>query len=255
MSWNHYNNFKYVSVTERKQQALKKIKVLQQSGAQLEPITTVGTRGLIAKSFWGKAWCKHLEALSDYAYRLPRGRSYVRHHAVIDLKIQAYTITALVNGSELYKLTITIAPLSGAKWTALKTRCQGQIGSLIELLQGKLSDQIMSLVTDSGNGLFPQADEIHFNCDCPDWANMCKHVAAALYGVAVRLDQSPELLFTLRGIDHTELITLDSDLSELTEASSRRRRTLKSDSLNAVFGIELDDNDSSDQAATPPTNT
>lgn len=255
MSWNHFNDFKYISVAERKQQALKKMKTLQQSGAQLKPVAPASTRGLIANSFWGKAWCKHLEAFSDYAYRLPRGRSYIRHSAVIDLQIQPQTITALVNGSELYELTIAIDLLPATKWTAIKSRCRGQIGSLIELLQGKFSNQIMSLVTDSGNGLFPQPNEIHFNCNCPDWADMCKHIAAALYGVGVRLDQSPELLFTLRGVDHGELIALDSDLNDLTKASSRHRRTLQADSLNAVFGIELDNHDSPDEAATKPTDT
>ena len=166
----------------------------------------------------------------------------MRNGAVVDLKIGPQIVTAMVNGAELYELTVNIDALDPEKWAAIKARCQGKIGSLVELLKGKLSDEIMSLVMDSEDGLFPKPQEIHFNCNCPDWADMCKHVAASLYGVGVRLDESPELLFKLRGVDHTELITLGSAVSDLTKPkASRRRRTLDSAAVNDVFGLDLDD--------------
>ena len=252
MSWNYYDDYRRPTVGELRAQAEKKIKSLKRSGKKLQPVEAATSRGLIAKSFWGKAWCKHLEAFSDYAYRLPRGRSYIRHGAVIDLKVEPKQVTALVNGSELYELTVNIDPLDPKKWAAIKARCQGKIGSLIELLQGKLSDEIMSLVVDKNIGLFPKPKEIHFNCNCPDWADMCKHVAAALYGVGARLDESPELLFKLRGVDHTELIAIDDAANELTKtSSSRRRRTLDNDDLGDVFGIDLDDEDAPAPARRP----
>lgn len=242
MSWNYYGDYRRPTVGELRAQAEKKIKSLTKSGQKLQPVEAATSRGQIAKSFWGKAWCKHLEAFSDYEYRLPRGRSYIRHGAVIDLKIKPQKVTALVNGSELYELSVTIDALDPKKWAAIKAKCQGKIGSLIELLQGKLSDEIMSLVMDTKEGLFPKPSEIHFNCNCPDWADMCKHVAASLYGVGARLDESPELLFKLRGVDQAELITLDSAVSDLTKTkSSRRRRTLDTETVSDVFGIELDD--------------
>jgi uncharacterized Zn finger protein len=247
MSWSNYSNFEYVSVAERKKRALKKIKALEKSGHKVHPVEAATARGLIAKSFWGKAWCQHLEAFSDFEYRLPRGRSYIRHGAVVDLQIEPQTVTALVSGSELYELTVTIDPLAPEKWAALRTRCQGKIGSLIELLHGRFSDEIMTLVTDTEEGLFPKPKEIHFNCNCPDWADMCKHVAAALYGVGARLDASPELLFKLRGVDQAELIALDAGISDLTQSkSSRRRRTLDTDAVSNVFGIDLDEAGESD---------
>jgi uncharacterized Zn finger protein len=241
MSWNNYDDYKRPSVDELRKKAEKIIRSLKVSGFKLEPIPAGSRNGAIAKSFWGKAWCKHLEAFSDYEYRLPRGRSYVRNGTVVDLKIEPQTVTAMVNGSELYELTVNIDPLDPEKWAAIKARCQGKIGSLVELLKGKLSDEIMSLVMDSEEGLFPKPQQIHFNCNCPDWADMCKHVAASLYGVGVRLDASPELLFKLRGVDHTELITLDTAISDLTKAKpSRRRRTLDSDAVSDVFGVDLE---------------
>jgi len=243
MSWNYYDDdYRKPTVAELRAQAEKKIRTLKVSGLKPEPVPAGSRNGAIAKSFWGKAWCKNLEAYSDYEYRLPRGRSYVRNGAVVDLKIEAKTVTAMVNGSELYELTVNIDPLSPEKWAALKAKCQGKIGSLIELLQGKLSNEIMSLVADKEAGLFPQPNEIHFDCNCPDWADMCKHVAAALYGVGVRLDTAPELLFKLRGVDQSELIALDDAASEITTSkSSRRRRTLDTDAVSDVFGIELDE--------------
>ena len=94
----------------------------------------------------------------------------------------------------------TITTLPAKKWDVVKQRCAGQIGSLLELLRGDLSDKIMEVVTDPEDGLFPLSKEIKFDCDCPDWARMCKHVAAVLYGIGARLDQDPALLFRLRGV-------------------------------------------------------
>ena len=249
MSWDDFSDYEYISVAQLKKRALQKIKSLQESGEQVDPVEAASSRGLIAKSFWGKAWCKHLEAYSDYEHRLPRGRSYIRHGAVVDLKIQPQQVTALVYGSELYKLTINIDALQPEKWAAIKARCQGKIGSLIELLQGKLSNEIMAIVMDPEDGLFPQPNEIHFDCNCPDWADLCKHVAAALYGVGVRLDTAPELLFKLRGVDHQELIAIDSAVSDMTTGkTSRRRRNLQADALSDVFGIDLENESPADTA-------
>lgn len=242
MSWGHYND--YVPAAERRRQMLKKIEKLKKAGEDIQPIEPLQGRGLIAKSFWGKAWCRHLEKFSDYENRLPRGRSYVRNGSVCHLGIEPETAVAMVSGSELYELSIHIDPLDPEKWDAIKSRCRGRIGSLIELLQGKISDEIMEIVTDIDSGLFPHPDEIRFNCNCPDWADMCKHVAAAMYGIGVRLDSAPELLFKLRGVDHAELIAVDTAIDDLTAGSrSRRRRTLRSEEISAVFGVELDDDE------------
>lgn len=232
----------YVSVAQRKARGQKKIKALEKKGHVIEPLGELPHRSKIAGSFWGHAWCKHLESFSDYENRLPRGRTYVRNGSVLHLGIAPGTVSALVQGSELYEETIHITPLSAPKWTAIKARCQGKIGSLIELLQGRISDEIMAIVTDPNDGLFPKPKEIKLNCSCPDWATMCKHVAAVLYGVGARLDSQPELLFKLRGVDHNELISAAAAASTLGGATqpSGRRRTLDPAKLGDVFGIELE---------------
>ncbi|MCU0857770.1 MAG: helix-turn-helix domain-containing protein [Pontiellaceae bacterium] len=249
MSWFYYE--RRPSVAECRQNAAKKIEKLRKEGEIIQPIEPFRTRS-IAVSFWGQAWCRHLEAFSDYANRLPRGRSYVRNGSVCHLAIEKGTITALVSGSSLYKLSIHIQPLDTKQWESIKSRCKGGIGSLIELLQGKISDEIMTVVTDKQNGLFPQPKEIRFNCDCPDWADMCKHVAAVMYGVGVRLDTHPELLFKLRGVNHEELILMDTALDGLTDGTrSRRRRTLDGSALENVFDIELEEKTESVAAIKP----
>lgn len=229
----------YVPVAVRRQKGQKKIKKLMKKKVALEPVEIKGRT--IAKTFWGKAWCAHLEDFSDYENRLPRGRSYVRNGLVCHLDIKKGQVKALVSGSSLYNVEVNIKPFPSSKWQDIKKQCAGQIGSLLELLQGKFSDQVMEVVTNPEKGLFPLVKEIEFTCDCPDWADMCKHIAAALYGVGARLDQSPELLFKLRGLEHEELIDLEVDFSKQGKKKGRKQRLAAQD-LSEIFGVELDNN-------------
>ena len=199
------------------------------------------TGGKLPRTFWGKAWCDNLEAYSDYANRLPRGRTYVRNGSVVDLQISKGNVTALVSGSELYKIEIKIKPLAPALWKSIQTECAGKIDSLIELLQGKLSSAVMQIVTRQERGLFPAPKEIDLDCSCPDWADLCKHVAASLYGVGAKLDQNPALLFLLRGVDPADLISKASAAEAVRQTAGKAGAApAMSDSEMAdVFGIEL----------------
>ena len=239
----------YVSVAERRAKALKKTQKLRKKGMDIKPVQIEGRT--IAKTFWGKGWCKHIESFSDYENRLPRGRTYVRNGSVCHLDITEGQISALVSGNQLYTVTITVKPLPKKKWQALKTRCAGQIGSLIELLEGKLSKNVMTVVTDPTEGLFPLSREIGLQCSCPDWASMCKHVAAVLYGVGARLDEEPELIFLLRGVDREELISAEADIVDTRGQKSGRRR-LTDDSLSDVFGIDVAGESATATEPSPP---
>ena len=235
MAWQEWAP--YVPVAERRRRAMRKMEALRKKGADIQPIQIEGRK--IAKTFWGEAWCKHLESFSDYENRLPRGRTYVRNGSVCHLAISKGKIEAKVSGSKLYSLRIQIKTLPAKKWNAVKRRCSGQIGSLIELLRGSLSDSTMEVVTDRQNGLFPLPNEISLNCNCPDWAVMCKHVAAVLYGVGARLDTKPELLFKLRGVDHEELIDADAEAAVSAATNKGKSKRLNTDDLSDVFGIDL----------------
>ena len=233
MSWRQWKP--YVPVARRRASALKKMDRLRKNGLDIQPVEIEGRK--IAKTFWGKAWCEHLESFSDYENRLPRGRTYVRNGSVCHLEVGKGEIKAMVSGSELYEVKIVIKTLGRKKWAAVKKRCAGKIGSLLELLQGRLSSNVMSIVTDRDKGLFPLPGEISLTCSCPDWAAMCKHVAAALYGVGARLDEKPELLFLLRGVDHEELIS--TDVGVATHTGKTKGKRIADDALEEVFGIEI----------------
>lgn len=227
---------RYVSAAERRKKAEKTAAKMSKKGEKVKSIKINGRT--IAKTFWGKSWCDHLESFSDYENRLPRGRTYVRNGSVIHLNIEQGKIEALVQGSSLYKVSISIKSVEDAKWQKILNDCSGQIDSVIELLQGKLSNAVMKAITDKQYGLFPKPKEISLNCSCPDWADMCKHVAAVLYGVGARLDEEPELLFKLRHVDHLDLIN-KATLKVPTKQNSKRQ-VIMDQNLSNLFGIEID---------------
>lgn len=227
----------YVSVGERRKKAEKEAAKRLKKGEKVSPIRIEGRQ--IAKTFWGKSWCEHLESFSDYENRLPRGRTYVRNGSVIHLEVGIGKIEALVQGSSLYKIKINIKPVDQKKWEAVASGCSGQIDSVVELLQGKLSSGVMKTIIDKSNGLFPHPKEIDLDCSCPDWAEMCKHVAAVLYGIGSRLDNEPELLFKLRQVDHMDLISQTKIKVPLSQNS--KANSLVGQDLSNLFGIDVVD--------------
>lgn len=250
MSRRSYGGYRpYVSVGARHRRAAKLIAEMKKAGRETSPVEIAGLK--IAKTFWGEAWCRNLESYSDYENRLPRGRTYARNGSVIDLQIETGRVRALVYGSECYEVDVEIEPLARKRWTEVKGRCAGQINSLIELLKGSISKGVMEVVSRKGEGLFPSPDEITLRCSCPDWANLCKHVAASLYGVGARLDHDPALLFTLRGVDPTEMVETAID-QPVTTASSRRGRGIEAAELSSVFGVDIDLGGAAPSEASPP---
>src|SRR6201997_2255146 len=223
----------YVPVAEKRRQAERKLAKLKKKGQPIAPVTIEGRT--IAASFWGKSWCTNLERYSDYENRLPRGRTYVRNGSVVDLQIADGEVTALVAGSELYSIRIGIAPVKRDAWKSICRDCAGTVSSLVELLQGRLAKSVMDRVCREGDGLFPGPREIKLSCSCPDWADMCKHVAAVLYGVGARLDAEPRLLFTLRGVNESDLLSgAGRDVSLKKPASAK---VLDGDDVAALFGL------------------
>jgi uncharacterized Zn finger protein len=239
----------YVPVAERRRQAERKLAKLTKKGQSVSPVRIEGRT--IAKSFWGQAWCSNLERYSDFENRLPRGRTYVRNGSVVDLQIGKGEVTARVAGSDLYNIKIAIAPVKGARWKAICRDCAGTIDSLVELLQGRLAKAVMDRVSRQGDGLFPAPGEIKLSCSCPDWADMCKHVAAALYGVGARLDEKPELLFVLRGVDENELIASAGQDVALSKPAPGAAKVLEDRDVAALFGLEMAEAAAADGGAVP----
>jgi uncharacterized Zn finger protein len=243
----YFSSRPYVPVVKRQREAERELAKLAKRGMSPSPVRIEGRK--IANSFWGKSWCENLERYSDFASRLPRGRSYVRNGLVVDLKITRGEVAAKVSGSELYNVTIRLSPVKAPRWRAICRDCAGSIGSLVELLQGRLAKSVMERVCSKGDGLFPAPEEITLSCSCPDWADMCKHVAAALYGVGARLDEKPELLFVLRNVDEKELLVgAGSDLSFARAIPGAK--LLNDGDMAALFGLEM-----AEAVETPSSNT
>jgi uncharacterized Zn finger protein len=236
-------------VAARRRIAEKKLAKLKMNGQGISPVTIEGRA--IAKSFWGKSWCANLERYSDYENRLPRGRTYVRNGSVVDLQIAKSKVLAVVSGSDLYRVTITIAPVTAIRWKAICRDCAGTIDSLVELLQGRLSKGVMDRVCREGDGLFPAPKEINLSCSCPDWADMCKHVAAVLYGVGARLDEKPALLFELRGVDENQLLANAGQKLSLKTAVPATTKVLDDGDVAALFGLEMVETARADMPTSP----
>jgi len=227
----------YVSAAERRRRAVLAMAKLAKKGHPVSPVVIEGRT--IARSFWGKAWCENLERYSDFSNRLPRGRRYVRNGSVLDLQIAPRAVQALVSGSEIYQVTVRVSPVPKARWKSICTDCSGAIDSLVELLQGRFSKGVMTRICQQKTGLFPAPAEIELSCSCPDWASMCKHVAAVLYGIGARLDDQPELLFRLREVAEGDLIAKAGGGLSLSKAGPAPDKLLPAEGLSELFGLEM----------------
>ncbi|MCA1963780.1 MAG: SWIM zinc finger family protein [Prosthecobacter sp.] len=227
----------YEDIQEQKKRVQKEIVRRKKRGENFEPLMAPKGNKKLCTTFWGQAWCRNLENYQVYESRLPRGRSYLRQGNVYQVEIQPGVVSATVAGSYLYQTCVHIQPLNRGHWLKIVQQGAGEVASMLDLLAGKLGDGLMRLLTDPDQGLFPKPKEIRFDCSCPDHADMCKHVAALLYGVGVMLDQRPDLLFTLRGVDQSELLAGASQTA--VESVAQSNEELAGTDLSALFGIDL----------------
>ena len=249
-----YGYPKYVSVAEKRAKAEKKIAQLKKKNPDISPVEIQGTK--IAHSWWGISWNNNLESYADYSNRIGRGRSYVRHGSVLDLKIKEGKILSLVQGSTSrpYTVEISITKIKSTVWKTILSECRDQIDSLQSILDGKLPKSMETLLTRPKSGMFPAPAEIHFSCSCPDSAYMCKHVAATLYGVGARLDHDPSLFFTLRGVKMKDLVsqTVKTEAETLLQRANQKTssRIIDEADLSATFGIDMDESFDSEPSTT-----
>lgn len=237
--WNEDSYFHQPTTQELQRSAATSQKKAKDKGQAWEPVIVQGRT--IAKSWWGKAWCDNLERYADYGNRLDRGKRYVRSGAVVDLQIQAGTILARVQGSRKtpYKVEVRITPVSEERCQRIIQCCNRKVENLEKLLSGNFPEDLKELFTGR-DGLFPSPREISFTCSCPDWALMCKHVAATLYGIGTRLDEAPALFFQLRGIDMEQFIDValaNKVEAMLANAEKPSDRILTGQDVEALFGV------------------
>lgn len=236
---------RYVSVGEKRAKAERKLKQLRKKNPAIHPIVIAGSA--IAKTWWGKSWNLNLERYADYSNRIGRGRSYIRHGAVLDLLITPGQVKSLVQGSRAkpYSVIIKIKGIGKNIWKNMKAACAGKLDSLPALLAGQFPKALGEIFTARGEGLFPSPKEIEFDCSCPDWAYMCKHVAATLYGIGARLDEDPGLFFKLRKVKVDDVIqqtVKDQSDKLLKKAEKASARTIAESDLSGMFGIDMEEN-------------
>ena len=235
----YYGFAEYVPVAEKKANALNAIKKLKEKDPNISPVIIEGTLG---KTWWSKSWNKNLESYADYSNRISRGKSYVRQHCVVDLKISKGEIFSKVQGSRIkpYDIEIKIETLTKEAMNHVLMSCQKSIESIEQLVEGKFPKGLETLICDKNEGLFPSPKAIQFSCTCPDYAVMCKHVAATLYGIGVRLEEDPLLFFELRDIDINGLIkkSIEEKLENmLKHAGDKSDRTIEDDNIEDLFGF------------------
>lgn len=237
--WDEDQVYSQPSESLLKRNAGASIKKQQKKGKQMHPIIVSGRK--ITKSWWGTAWCENLERYADYASRLERGKRYVRSGTVVDLKMEKGKIEARVQGRRKtpYKIEIRISPLNQQRCQNIIDQCSEKIENMEELISGNFPVSMKELFLGE-DGLFPKPSEISFNCSCPDWALMCKHVAAVLYGIGARLDSQPTLFFELRGVDidrFLDVAVANKVEAMLENAQKPSSRILEGADLNALFGV------------------
>jgi len=231
--WNEY-----IPVAQKREQAQKLIAKLKKKDPDVSPVIIEGKK--ITTTWWGKAWCDNLISYRDYENRLPRGSAYVKNGFVIDLRINNGEINAQVSGSELYKIKITIDPIEKIKWESIVKKIANRIENMAELIEGKFPKEFEEIFIQKNGGLFPSPKQIHMDCDCPDWAGMCKHIAAVMYGIGSRLDSDPLLFFKMRGVDPNELIKKSVEekiLDLMKNVGKKSNRVINDKDIKRLFGI------------------
>lgn len=238
--WDDEQVYSQPSESLLKKNASESIKKQNSKGKEMHPIIVSGRK--ITKSWWGTAWCENLERYADYTSRLERGKRYVRSGTIVDLRVKKGKIEARVQGRRKtpYKVEIRISPLNQQRCQNIIDQCSERIENMEELMSGNFPIRMKELFLGE-DGLFPKPSEISFNCSCPDWALMCKHVAATLYGVGVRLDENPALFFELRGVDMDKFIdvALENRVEMMLENAQKPSNRILDDCVDVekLFGV------------------
>ncbi|MEV5754086.1 SWIM zinc finger family protein [Actinoallomurus sp. NPDC052308] len=167
-----------------------------------------GGRGSIGAEWWSRRFIDVLESFADRG-RLTRGRTYARKGQVVELRIDAYEVTALVQGSEPepYEVSIGIDPIKDTVWESIEEALASQAVFRARLLAGEMSPEIEDVFAIFGVSLFPQSStDMHLMCSCPDWGDPCKHTAAVLYLLAEAFDDDPFLILAWHGRTKDDLL-------------------------------------------------
>ncbi len=179
-------------------------------------------------TWWGRLWITALEKLGDdFENRLPRGKKYAEEGAVSHFTVSPGEIQAKVHGRKTYNVTLGLPAMTPSQWTKALDRIHQESRFVANLLAGEMPHGLDDTFRESGSSLYPRVPkELQTHCDCPDWANPCKHVAAVCYIMAEALDRDPWLLFDLRGRTREDVLAYLQERMDTVapaEAAPRKR--------------------------------
>ncbi len=239
MGWG-YGYSDYQSVGELRAKAQKQLAKLQKKQPGIQPVIIEGRK--ITTTWWGNSWCDNFRRYADFENRISRGSAYCKNGFVLDLRIEEGSVSAQVQGSRLYQVSVHIDKIPDKKWKAIEAVCANRIDSMAALAEGRFPKELADVFMKQGDGLFPAPKEISFSCTCPDQygKHMCKHIAAALYGIGNRLDSAPLMLFTLRGIAPEVLIkkSVEEKMKTLlANAGKSSGRVIADADIERLFGV------------------
>ncbi len=171
-------------------------------------LTTSRQRGAMAETWWSR---RFVEVLESYGLgtRMQRGRRYARTGQVLSLDVRAATVAAQVQGSRRtpYLVTVSLPEPTTQQWEVIDAAMRSKVGFVARLLAGEVPTDLEDVFRAAGVALFPRTwKELRAHCSCPDWENPCKHIAAALYLFADRLDTDPWLLLAWRGRTREQIL-------------------------------------------------
>jgi uncharacterized Zn finger protein len=155
----------------------------------------------LAERWWSRRFIDVLESYGLGA-RMERGRRYARGGKVLSLAVGAGKLEARVQGSRRtpYRVTLRAAVPTAAQWRSIEAVFATRLGWAARLLAAEVPADLEEGFQQAGVALFPQRwDDLEARCGCPDQEVPCKHIAAALYVFAQRLDDDPWLLLAWRG--------------------------------------------------------
>ena len=177
-------------------------------------------------TWWGRLWITALEQLGDdFENRLPRGKKYAEEGAVSHFTVSPGEIQAKVHGRKTYNVTLGLPALTATQWEKALERIHQEARFVASLLAGEMPQGLDQTFRESGASLYPRVPkELQTHCDCPDWANPCKHVAAVCYIMAEALDRDPWLLFDLRGRTREEVLEALQARMEVPVPDAPRKR-------------------------------
>ena len=197
--------------------------------------TKTGTK--LASNFWAQSWQRHLATFEHYAGRLSRGRTCLRKGLVYNYELKAGEVRAEVAGAALFEVVVRVRQMEPSQWAALVSCCAGRIGSTLDLLAGRLSDEVLATLTAPDGGLFPEARDVQIVCSCTDHADVCEHGAAVLYAIGLGFDHDPASFFRLRGVEIGDLI---HGAGSTLGSGGSGANVIPDSGLQSVFGIEIE---------------